>query len=64
MAKQNVAPAELVLEEKYGVYESWTSPMYAEVRGLNGKVVKRFKGESAWSNANRYASDLGAKIHL
>lgn len=24
----------------------------------NGKVVKRFRGETAWSDAERYASDL------
>ena len=24
----------------------------------SGKVVKRFKGESAWSNAQRHAGDL------
>lgn len=29
---------------------------------VNGKVVKKFKGESAWMDAERYAMDLAFKI--
>ena len=28
----------------------------------HGKVIKRFRGETAWSNAERYAYDIQVKL--
>lgn len=49
----------LALEETYGPYEVYADDDRAVIINTDRhKVVKRFRGESAWSNANRYASDL------
>ncbi len=42
-----------------GDYEVQSEELSAVVVNVvSGKVVKRFRGESAWSDANRYATDL------
>jgi hypothetical protein len=40
----------------YGEYTVYTSDVAGEVH-FRGKVIKRFKGESAWVNADRWAYD-------
>lgn len=54
-------------QEEPGVYPAgehtaWVTPsgMIAEVR-KDGWAVKRFQGESAWSDAVRAAGDLNSK---
>lgn len=45
-----------------GEHTAWSSPngMRAEVR-KGTKVVKRFRGETAWMDAKRTAEDLNLK---
>lgn len=50
----------LTLDSEIGEYETWSSEMSAEVRKA-GKVIKKFRGETAWSDAERFAWDLYAK---
>lgn len=50
----------LTLDTTIGQYESWSSEVSAEVRKA-GKVVKKFRGETAWSDAERFAWDLFTK---
>jgi hypothetical protein len=45
------------LDMDYGTYLVFSNSMAAEVRFPNGKVVKRFKGETAHSDADRFAYD-------
>lgn len=46
-----------------GPYTAWSLPngTRAEVRDADGKRVKRFTGEMAWSDAVREAGDRNAK---
>lgn len=47
------------LDIEYGKYEVYSDSMNAEVRDAStGKVVKKFKGETAHMDADRFASDL------
>lgn len=39
------------------IYEIWSSSFAAEVK-KDGEIIKRFRGETAWSDAERYVSDL------
>lgn len=50
----------LTLDSQIGDYETWSSEMTAEVR-KGGKVIKKFRGETAWSDAERFAWDLFSK---
>jgi hypothetical protein len=40
-----------------GIYEIWSSSFAAEVK-KDGNIIKRFSGETAWSDAERFVSDL------
>jgi hypothetical protein len=46
-------------EEVWGAFESWAddNTRAVVIDRKAGKVIKRFRGESAWSDANRDASD-------
>lgn len=49
----------LATEERFAQFEVWADDERAVIINTDThKVVKRFRGESAWSNAARYASDL------
>lgn len=50
----------LTLDTAIGSYETWSSEMFAEVRKA-GKVIKKFRGETAWSDAERFAWDSFTK---
>lgn len=55
----------LSLESTYGNFQAWTSNMYgAVINTATGKVVKRFRGEMAWSDADRYAGDADVEARL
>lgn len=45
-----------------GDFTAWSTPdgMMSEVRDKVRKVVKRYRGESGWSNAARHAGDLNS----
>lgn len=44
--------------ESTGPFQSWSNSDRAIVINTNThKVIKRFRGESAWSNADRYSYD-------
>ena len=62
MARQTVAQAIAGLDKQQMFtepFESWSDDSRAVVIDTESdRVLKRFTGESAWSNANRYASDL------
>ena len=47
------------LDENWGSFNTYSdSDKAVVVEWRTGKAVKRFKGETAWSDANRWASDL------
>lgn len=47
------------LDMQYGNYQVFSSSFNAEVRDITtGKIVKKFKGETAHMDADRFASDL------
>jgi hypothetical protein len=49
----------MTLDETYGHYAVYSESLRAVVVDtLTGATLKRYKGESAWSDAERYASDL------
>jgi len=52
--------AGLSQEEIWGRFESWAddSTRAVVIDRETGEVIKRFRGESAWSDANRHASDI------
>ena len=50
-------------EHGHGVSHTDHSNMLSTVH-VNGKKVKTFKGESAWSNAQRHAGDLAVKARM
>lgn len=52
--------ATLTLDTTIGQYETWANEMNAEVRKA-GKVIKKFRGETAWSDAERFAWDSFTK---
>lgn len=53
------AKAGLTLETRYGQFESWSSNSRALVIDTTrNAIVKRFAGESAWSDSARKADDL------
>lgn len=57
--KINEAIAGMKMEDRIGQFESWASDFAATVINTETlKIVKRFRGESAWSDANRLAGDL------
>lgn len=39
------------------IYEIWSSSFAAQVK-RDGEIIKRFRGETAWSDAERYVNDL------
>lgn len=39
------------------IYEIWSSSFAAQVK-KDGVILKRFRGETAWSDAERYVNDL------
>lgn len=41
-----------------GRYVVLSDVLWARVYDAEGNVLKRFKGETAWMDAERYASDL------
>jgi hypothetical protein len=48
-------------EVNWGNYDVFATPdgmVAVVVDRFRGKQVKRFKGESAWADADRYATDL------
>lgn len=47
----------LELQAEFGIYEIWSSSFAAEVK-KEGKIIKRFRGETAWSDAERFVNDL------
>jgi hypothetical protein len=51
---------DLKLDMKYGEYEVLSNSMEAKVV-YRGKTVKRFKGETAHTDADRYAYDTYMK---
>lgn len=63
------SPADLLTPEigvsPTGPHTAWATPngMRAEVR-RGSRVVKRFRGETAWSDAVRYAGDLNRELEL
>jgi len=46
-----------------GPHTAWATPngIRAQVRDDKGKVIKRFTGETAWSDAVRVAGDLNSQ---
>ncbi len=46
-----------------GPYTAWSTPegMRSEIRGDDGKVIKRLRGETSWSDAVREAGDMNAR---
>ena len=43
----------------WGSYDVWVSPDLGLVsEWKTGRIVKRFQGETAWSDAERWATDL------
>jgi len=46
-----------------GEYTAWATPngMRAQVRDSKGRVIKRFTGETAWSDAVREAGDSNSR---
>lgn len=57
------------MEEQYGVaplgrYSAWATPSGTEATVIDStteKAVRSFTGETAWSDAERYAGDLNAQ---
>ncbi len=51
----------MALEVNWGTYNVYATPdgmVGVVVNRDTGKQVKRFKGESAWADADRFATDL------
>jgi hypothetical protein len=56
-----IQPLGLTREDIYptGRHEAWANDMQGfVVDTATGAIVKRFKGETAWSDAARYAGDV------
>lgn len=55
---------EFKLEDQFGVYQVWSGSLSAKIVNTdNGKTVKKFKGETAWSDAVRWAGDKALSSH-